>query len=323
MSSREKLRPEHLTRPALVYVRQSTPDQVRHHQESRRRQYDLAAHARPRGWQTVVVIDEDLGKSGATTAGRTGFQRLVAEVSLGRAGAVVSLEVSRLARNNRDWHQLLELCGLTGTLIVDADGLYDPRHLNDRLLLGLTGTISEGELGWLRQRAYEGLLAKARRGELVFPLPVGYVHTPDGRIDKHPDRRVQAAIERVFQKFGELGSARQVLLWFRQEQLAVPALTPDAPWGERLTWRLPIYTTILNIRRKPVLRQNPAGAQVVDLSALIRPLSQLDDHAPAPPVSGTALPLRRPPPARPREPGLAAAGRRLQANGEPAPTTPN
>jgi DNA invertase Pin-like site-specific DNA recombinase len=252
MSSREKLRPEHLTRPALVYVRQSTPDQVRHHQESRRRQYDLAAHARTLGWQTVVVIDEDLGKSGATTAGRTGFQRLVAEVSLGRAGAVVSLEVSRLARNNRDWHQLLELCGLTGTLIVDADGLYDPRHLNDRLLLGLKGTISEAELGWLRQRAYEGLLAKARRGELVFPLPVGYVHTPDGRIDKHPDRRVQAVIERVFQKFGELGSARQVLLWFRQEQLAVPALTPDAPWGERLTWRLPIYTTILNILRNPI-----------------------------------------------------------------------
>ena len=126
--------------------------------------------ARALGWQEVVVIDEDLGKSGATTAGRTGFQRLVAEVSLGRAGAVVSLEVSRLARNNRDWHQLLELCGLTDTVIVDADGVYDPRLLNDRLLLGLKGTISEAELGWLRQRAYEGLLAKARRGELRLSL---------------------------------------------------------------------------------------------------------------------------------------------------------
>ena len=201
MSRSEKIRPEHLARPALVYVRQSTVDQVRHHQESRRRQYDLAAEARALGWQEVVVIDEDLGKSAATTAGRTGFQRLVADVSLGRAGAVFSLEVSRLARNNRDWHQLLELCGLTDTVIVDADGIYDPRLLNDRLLLGLKGTISEAELGWLRQRAYEGLLAKARRGELRLSLPVGYVHTPDGRVEKHPDQRVQAAIRLVFQQF--------------------------------------------------------------------------------------------------------------------------
>jgi DNA invertase Pin-like site-specific DNA recombinase len=159
-----------------------------------------------------VVIDEDLGKSGATTAGRTGFQRLVADVSLGRVGAVFSLEVSRLARNNRDWHQLLELCGLTDTVIVDADGLYDPRLLNDRLLLGLKGTISEAELGWLRQRAYEGLLAKARRGELRLALPVGYIHTPDGRVEKHPDQRVQAAIGVVFQQFATLRSVRQVLL---------------------------------------------------------------------------------------------------------------
>jgi DNA invertase Pin-like site-specific DNA recombinase len=153
MRRSETIRPEHLARPALVYVRQSTVDQVRHHQESRRRQYDLAGEARALGWHEVVVIDEDLGKSAATTAGRTGFQRLVADVSLGRAGAVLSLEVSRLARNNRDWHQLLELCGLTDTVIVDADGIYDRRLLNDRLLLGLKGTISEAELGWLRQRA--------------------------------------------------------------------------------------------------------------------------------------------------------------------------
>jgi DNA invertase Pin-like site-specific DNA recombinase len=142
MSRSEKIRPEHLARPAFVYVRQSTVDQVRHLQERRRRQYDLAAHARALGWQAVVVLDEDLGKSGTTTVGRTGFQRLVAEVSLGRAGAVLSLEVSRLARNNRDWYQLLELCGLTDTVIVDADGCYDPRLLNDRLLLGLNGPDS-------------------------------------------------------------------------------------------------------------------------------------------------------------------------------------
>ena len=251
MRRSEKIGPDHLARPALVYVRQSTVDQVRHHQESRRRQYDLAAHARALGWQEVVVIDEDLGKSGATTAGRTGFQRLVAEVSLGRAGAVFSLEVSRLARNNRDWHQLLELCGLTDTVIVDADGTYDPRHLNDRLLLGLKGTMSEAELGWLRQRAYEGLLAKARRGDLRLSLPVGYVHVPDGRVEKHPDQRVQAALGLVFQKFTELGSARQVLLWFQQERLPLPALSPDGPGDERLTWRLPIYNTILTVLRNP------------------------------------------------------------------------
>jgi DNA invertase Pin-like site-specific DNA recombinase len=252
MRHSDKIRPEHLARPALVYVRQSTVDQVRHHHESRRRQYDLAAHARALGWQEVVVIDEDLGKSGATTAGRTGFQRLVAEVSLGRAGAVISLEVSRLARNNRDWHQLLELCGLTNTAIVDAEGIYDLRLLNDRLLLGLKGTISEAELGWLRQRAYEGLLAKARRGELLLSLPVGYVHTPDGRIEKHPDQRIQAAISLVFQQFDTLRSARQVLLWFRQEQLALPALVSEAAAGERGPWRLPLATTILNILRNPL-----------------------------------------------------------------------
>jgi DNA invertase Pin-like site-specific DNA recombinase len=252
MRRSEKIRPEHLARPALVYVRQSTVDQVRHHQESRRRQYDLAAEARTMGWQEVVVIDEDLGKSAATTAGRTGFQRLVADVSLGRAGAVFSLEVSRLARNNRDWHQLLELCGLTDTVIVDADGIYDPRLLNDRLLLGLKGTISEAELGWLRQRAYEGLLAKARRGELRLSVPVGYVHTPDGRVEKHPDQRVQAAISLVFQQFATLRSARQVLLWFRQEQLSLPALTAEAPGGARVTWQLPGYNMILSLLRNPV-----------------------------------------------------------------------
>jgi excisionase family DNA binding protein len=252
MRRSEKIRPEHLARPAFVYVRQSTVDQVRHHQESRRRQYDLAAEARAMGWQEAVVIDEDLGKSAATTAGRPGFQRLVADVSLGRAGAVFSLEVSRLARNNRDWHQLLELCGLTDTVIVDADGIYDPRLLNDRLLLGLKGTISEAELGWLRQRAYEGLLAKARRGELRLSMPVGYVYTPDGRVEKHPDQRVQAAIRLVFQQFATLRSARQVLLWFHQEQLSVPAFTAEAPWGGRVTWHLPRYNMILSLLQNPV-----------------------------------------------------------------------
>jgi len=252
MTSNPKIRPEHLARPAVVYVRQSPLDQVRHHQESGRRQYDLAGHARTLGWREVMVIDEDNGKSGATAADRAGFQRLVAEVSLGRVGAVVGLEVSRLARNNRDWYQLLDLCGLLNTLIIDAEGIYDPRQLNDRLLLGLKGTMSEAELGWLRQRAHEARAAKARRGELIISLPVGFVQTRDGRTEKHPDQRVQAAITLVCQKFAELGSARQVVLWCQQEQVTVPVVAREAVWGDRLTWRLPRYSLILGILRNPI-----------------------------------------------------------------------
>jgi DNA invertase Pin-like site-specific DNA recombinase len=184
----DKIRPEHPSRRAFVYVRQSSLGQVRQHRESSQRQYDLEQHARALGWADVVVVDDDQGKSGATAAGRPGFQRLVAEVSLGRVGAVFGLEVSRLARNNRDWYQLLDLCGLMNTLIVDAEGICDPRLLNDRLLLGLKGTMSEAELGWIRQRAWEGALHKARRGELVIALPAGYVRAEEGRIEKHPDR---------------------------------------------------------------------------------------------------------------------------------------
>jgi excisionase family DNA binding protein len=251
MISKDKIRAEHLHRAAFVYVRQSSLTQVRHHHESRRRQYDLQDHARGLGWSQVIVIDDDLGKSGATAAGRPGFQRLVAEVSLGHAGAVVGLDVSRLARNNRDWYQLLDLCGLTNTLIIDGEGVYDPRQLNDRLLLGLKGTMSEAELGWIRQRAHEALLAKARRGALILGLPVGYVHTRDGRIEKHPDQRVQQALAGVFQQFAVAGSVRQALLWFRQEHVTLPCLEREPGWGERVTWRLPVYNTILKILTNP------------------------------------------------------------------------
>src|SRR6516165_2440076 len=165
MASAEKILPQHLARPAVVYVRQSTVSQVRHHHESQRRQYDLAARAKQLGWNEVTVIDEDLGRSGASSAARTGFQHVVAEVGLGRIGAIFAIEVSRLARNNRDWYQLLDLCGLMDTLIIDDEGVYNTRQPNDRLLLGLKGTMSEAELGWIRQRAQQGLLSKARRGE--------------------------------------------------------------------------------------------------------------------------------------------------------------
>ena len=212
IASTEKIGPPHLARPAVVYVRQSTLSQVRYLHESRRRQYDLAARAKQLGWREVSVIDEDLGRSGASSAARTGFKYLVAEVGLGHIGAILAVEVSRLARNNRDWYQLLDLCGLMDTLIIDDEGIYNTRHPNDRLLLGLKGTMSEAELGWIRQRAQQGLLSKARRGELILGLPIGYVRTPDGHIEKHPDARIREALGLVFRKFAELGSVRQVLL---------------------------------------------------------------------------------------------------------------
>jgi len=256
LMNKEKIGPQHLGRGAKVYVRQSTLDQVRHNHESRRRQYELEERARALGWTEVEVIDEDLGKSAAGSTERTGFERLVAAVGLGQVGAVFSIEVSRLARNNRDWYQLLDLCGLMDTLIVDGEAIYDTRQLNDRLLLGLKGTISEAELGWIRQRAHEGLLAKARRGELILSLAVGYVEISDGRVEKHPDQRVQQAIALVFRKFSELRSVRQVLLWLRHEQILLPVAV-DAKAGTT-SWRLPVYNTVLKMLQNPCY----AGAYV-------------------------------------------------------------
>lgn len=248
----EKITPEHLARPALVYVRQSSRDQVLHHKESQRRQYGLRERARALGWHEVTVIDDDLGRSGSSIAGRVGFQRLVATVSLGQAGAVFSIEVSRFARNNRDWYQLMDLCGLMNTLIVDDEGIYDPRLPNDRLLLGLKGTMSEAELGWFRQRAQAALIAKAKRGELILGVPVGYVRSTDDRIEKHPDRRVQAAVALVFEKFAALSSVRQTLLWFRQEHIELPAITPGtSAHGREILWRRPVYNTILKFLTNP------------------------------------------------------------------------
>lgn len=175
-----KLTSERLSRRAIVYVRQSSPGQVLHHQESQRRQYDLAERARELGFKDVVVIDDDLGRSGSGLVERPGFQRLVAEVCTGEVGAIFCIEASRLARNGRDWHHLIELCGMTGAVVIDPDGVYDPAIVNDRLLLGLKGTMSEFELNLLRQRSFEAIRQKARRGELRFALPVGYLWTAQG-----------------------------------------------------------------------------------------------------------------------------------------------
>src|SRR5229473_3362528 len=197
-----KITTEHLARNACVYIRQSTADQLAHNHESRRRQYGLADRAKQLGWSNVEVIDDDLGRSGGGIA-RPGFERLLATICDGRVGDVVAIEVSRLARNGRDWHTLLEFCGLVGTLIVDEDGVYDPRHPNDRLLLGMKGTMSEMELSLFRQRSLEALKQKARRGELFLTVAIGYRKMSHDRIEKDPDRRVQEAIMLAFRKFAE------------------------------------------------------------------------------------------------------------------------
>jgi DNA invertase Pin-like site-specific DNA recombinase len=246
-----KISPDHLKRRAVVYIRQSSPGQVIHNQESQRRQYGLADHARQLGFQQVEVIDEDLGRSGSGQVERPGFEHLVAEVCTGQVGAVFCIEASRLARNGRDWHHLIELCGLVRTIVVDPDGVYNPCILNDRLLLGLKGTMSEFELNLLRQRSLEAIRQKARRGELQFRLPVGFRWTQSGKVEIDPDRRVQEAVRLVFAKMAELGSARQVLLWFRAETTSLPALVLEAP-GNDVVWKLPVYNTIWHMVGNPM-----------------------------------------------------------------------
>ena len=245
-----KVTSEHLARAAFVYVRQSTAYQVANNLESQRRQYGLVDRARQLGWNDVQIVDDDLGRSGGGTV-RPGFERLLAAICEGRVGAVVSLEASRLARNGRDWHTLLEFCGLVGTLLVDEDAVFDPRSPNDRLLLGMKGTMSEMELSTFRQRSIEAMRQKARRGELHLTVAVGYAKTDDNRIEKDPDRRVQDGILLVFHKFAELQSIRQVLLWFRRENMLVPAIIPAC--GKRpIQWKAPVYHTLHHMLTNPV-----------------------------------------------------------------------
>ena len=245
-----KVQTTHLRREAFVYVRQSSAAQVEHHRESTRRQYDLAARARELGWPAdqITVIDEDLGLSGATTQGRGGFARMTAQVALGRVGIVLGLEVSRLARNNADWYRLLDLCGMTDTLIGDADGLYHPSFFNDRLVLGLKGTMSEAELHILRARLDGGIRNKAARGELRRGLPVGVVWGErDGEILLHPDEAVTGAIRAVFERFAEFGSVRRVWLWFRAEGLTFPL---RLNYGA-IRWVPPSYHAIHQVLTNP------------------------------------------------------------------------
>jgi DNA invertase Pin-like site-specific DNA recombinase/uncharacterized protein YndB with AHSA1/START domain len=258
MNERNKITAIHLSRQAIVYLRQSSPAQVEHNRESTDRQYALADKARELGWpeQRITVIDEDLGVSGSGTVVRSGFQRLTAEVALARVGLVLGLEVSRLARNNADWHRLIDLAGLTDTLIGDADGIYHPALFNDRLLLGLKGTMSEAELHVLRARLNGGIRNKAKRGELRRGLPVGLVWgEADGEVCFHPDEAVVTAIRTVFERFAEAGSARRVWLWFRSEQLKLP-LQMHA--STEIRWVEASYTAIHHVLTNPVY----AGAYV-------------------------------------------------------------
>src|SRR6516165_6728729 len=244
-----KITAEHLARSAYVYIRQSTPDQLVHNHESRRRQYGLADRARQLGWTSVEIIDDDLGRSGSGVS-RPGFERLLAAICQGSVGAVLAIEASRLARHGRDWHTLIEFCGCVGTIIVDEDGIYYPRHPNDRLLLGVKGTMSELELSLFRQRSQEALRQKARRGALVLGVAAGYVKAGRDRIEKDPDQRIQDALKLVISKFAEFQSVRQVHVCLRDQGIELPVKSRDAE--RRIVWKLPLYNTVHNILTNPV-----------------------------------------------------------------------
>src|ERR1700739_561671 len=245
-----KITPDHLTRSAYVYVRQSTADQLANNPESRRRQYGLADRARVLGWDNAIVIDDDLGRPGGGTA-RPGFERLLVGICSGEAGAVFALEASRLARNGRDWHTLLEFCALVGSLIIDEDGVYDPRLVNDRLLLGMKGTFSELELSTLRHRSQEALRLKAPRGDLHTTVAIGYRHSADDRLEQDPDLRIREALSLVFRKFREIGSVRQLALWLRQEGIDLP-IAVYGRQGRTVQWRPPRYNTVHRLLTNPV-----------------------------------------------------------------------
>jgi DNA invertase Pin-like site-specific DNA recombinase len=270
----QKINASQLRRDAYLYIRQSTPRQVLENSESTKRQYALRQRAVALGWplERIHVIDSDLGHSAAAAADREGFQRLVTEVGVGRAGIVLGLEVSRLARNSTDWHRLLEICALTDTLILDEDGVYDPAHFNDRLLLGLKGTMSEAELHILQARMRGGLLNKARRGELIIPLPVGFAYDAGGHVVLDPDQQVQESIRILFATFRRTGSAMATVKAFRQQGLLFPHQRSGGHRHDQLVWsglnrsrvvqalRNPRYTgTFVYGRFRSRQRPNSAG----------------------------------------------------------------
>lgn len=250
----EKIQAAHLERLAIVYVRQSTLRQVSENQESTRLQYGLAQRATVLGWlaDRVLTIDDDLGKSGSSIEDRAGFQRLVTEVGLNHVGLILGIEMSRLARSSKDWHQLLEICALFGTLIADLDGIYDPSDYNDRLLLGLKGTFSEAELHIIKQRMLKGRLNKAQRGELRFGLPIGYVYGPSDVIEFDPDEQVQQVVHLIFRKFKELGTVHALLRYLATTQVQIGIRARSGFNKGELEWRSPKRTTLMSLLNHPI-----------------------------------------------------------------------
>src|SRR5256886_9235798 len=244
-----KIKPEHLARKAIVYLRQSSEKQVRLNKESQRLQLDLAERMQALGWKEVEIVGSDLGSSAAiASARREGFERVLSSVALGAVGVVGSREVSRLSRTDKDWCRLLEVCQIFGTLIADEQQVYDLNYLDDQLVLGIKGTLSVVELKVIRQRLLAGQESKARRGELFKRLPIGYARDPVGKIVLHPDRRICEAIQLVFAKFRELWSVRQTFQWFRDHDVELPA---NPIQGTRLVWKIPSQSLVRDILCNP------------------------------------------------------------------------